>query len=120
MTAIAQASFVAVPWSLTSIVKAAGLEHLARRIEGDNFFVCDLTLHGVQGCADMRDAILQQQFVAELVAIGACLFVAVLVGSLATTFVHLFARGIAPMRGRRVLPVSAAAKDDRLQTAVAA
>ena len=107
---------LADPWSLTSIVQAAGLEHMAHKIEGDNFLVCDLTLHGVQGCADTRDAMLQQQFVAELVAIGACLFVAAMVGSLATAFVHLLAGGMSRRSaGRRSVPMPVPANDDGLQ-----
>ena len=108
------------PWSLTSMVKAAGLEHLARKIEGDNFIVCDLTLHGVQGCADIRNAVLQQQFTAELVAIGACLFIAVLVGSVGSVFVHLLARAIAPVIRRRQARLAPAANHDLTPTAIAA
>jgi len=89
------------PSALEAFVKGAGLEDLARRLEGDTFVVCDLTRHGVQGCADMRSAIEQQQILADIVAIGVCLFIAVLVGSIAVAFVNLAGRAARPLYRRR-------------------
>ncbi len=43
--------------TLSNFVKQAGLQELAELVEGDNFVACDLDLHGVQGCADMRENI---------------------------------------------------------------
>ena len=61
--------------TLTNFVKQAGLQEVAEMVEGDNFVVCDLDLHGVQGCADMREMIANQQMVAECVAIGLAILV---------------------------------------------
>lgn len=87
--------------NLETIVHAAGLDHLSARIAGDTFAVCDLGRDGVQGCADIRNAILQQHIIADLVALGMCIFVAVMVGSLAVAFVHLFAKALRPIQRRR-------------------
>lgn len=87
--------------SLEAIIRATGLDHLSARIAGDTFAVCDLSRNGVQGCADMRNEILQQHLIADLVALGMCIFVAVMVGSLAVAFVHLFARAMRPIQRRR-------------------
>lgn len=87
--------------NLDTIMHATGLDHLSARINGDTFAICDLNRYGVQGCADMRNAVLQQQLIADLVALGACIFVAVMVGSLAVAFVHLFAKALRPIRRRR-------------------
>ena len=77
--------------TLTSFVKQAGLQEVANMVEGDNFVVCDLELHGVQGCADMREMVANQQMMAECVAIGLAIFAAVMVGSIAVAFVNLVA-----------------------------
>ena len=78
--------------TLTHFVKQAGLQEVTEMLKGDNFVVCDLDLHGVQGCADMREMIANQQMVAECVAIGLAILVAVIVGSTAVAFVNLRAK----------------------------
>ena len=88
--------------TLTNFVKQAGLQEVAKMVEGDNFVVCDLDLHGVQGCADMREMIANQQMVAECVAIGLAILVAVIVGSIAVAFVNLWAKFAAPTDKNRV------------------
>lgn len=98
--------------ALEAFVKAAGLEHLAQRIEGDTFVLCDLGTHGVQGCADIRSAIEQQQILADIVAISFCLFVAVLVGSIAVAFVNLAGRAARPLHRRRQRRRQLAAAND--------
>ena len=55
---------------------ATGLENVARKLEGDSYFVCDLQVHGVQGCADLRNDIARQHFAAELIALGLALYFA--------------------------------------------
>ena len=60
--------------------------------------VCDLNTHGVQGCADLRAALDNQKMAAELVAIGLMILVAVLVGTIAATFVRLLAKRAAFLR----------------------
>jgi len=89
-------------FTLHSVMRETGLDELARRIEGDTFAVCDLNTHGVAGCAAMREALLQQHVFAEWVALGLTIFVAVIAGSIAVGFVHLFARAI--RRARLPLP----------------
>ena len=88
--------------TLTSFVKQAGLQEVANMVEGDNFVVCDLELHGVQGCADMREMVANQQMVAECVAIGLAILIAVIVGSIAVTFVNLATKFAAPLGMNRV------------------
>ena len=89
------------PLTLETVVDAAGLSHIARQIQGDAFTVCDLATHGVQGCAEMRRAIEQQHMLADIVAVGFCLFVAFLVGSIAVAFVNLAGRAARPIQRRR-------------------
>ena len=81
---------------------ATGLENVARKLEGDSYFVCDLQVHGVQGCADLRNDIARQHFAAELIALGLALFVAVIVGSIAVAFVNLVTKLAAPTGEHRV------------------
>lgn len=119
MTNIQHSTIRPATSDLQTVVHATGLDHLAQRIEGDNFTVCDISTHGVAGCAEMRNAMLQQQIIAEWVAIGVCLFVAVMVGSLATAFVHLFAKALGPVRRRRERARMAAAGDHK-RNAIAA
>ena len=88
--------------TLTNFVKQAGLQEVAEMVEGDNFVVCDLDLHGVQGCADMREMIANQQMVAECVAIGLAILVAVIVGSIAVAIVNLATKFAAPIGRNRV------------------
>lgn len=78
--------------TLTNLVNEAGLSEIARAAGGDSFVVCDLNTHGVQGCADLRAALDNQKMAAELVAIGLMILVAVLVGTIAATFVRLLAK----------------------------
>ncbi len=78
--------------TLTNLVNEAGLLEIARAAGGDSFVVCDLNTHGVQGCADLRAALDNQKMAAELVAIGLMILVAVLVGTIAATFVRLLAK----------------------------
>lgn len=78
--------------TLTNLVNEAGLSEIARAVGGDSFVVCDLNTHGVQGCADLRAALDNQKMAAELVAIGLMILVAVLVGTIAATFVRLLAK----------------------------
>ena len=78
--------------TLTTLVNEAGLLEIARAAGGDSFVVCDLNTHGVQGCADLRAALDNQKMAAELVAIGLMILVAVLVGTIAATFVRLLAK----------------------------
>ena len=68
---------------------ATGLEPVAKKLEGDTYSVCDLQVHGVQGCADLRNDITREHFAAEVIALGLALFVAVIVGSIAVGFVSL-------------------------------
>ena len=81
---------------------ATGLENVARKLEGDSYFVCDLQVHGVQGCADLRNEVARQHFAAELIALGLALFVAVIVGSIAVAFVNLVTKLAAPIGEHRV------------------
>lgn len=88
--------------TLSNVVKQAGLQEVAEMVEGDNFVVCDLDLHGVQGCADMREMVANQQMVAECVAIGLAILIAVIVGSIAVIFVNLATKFAAPLGMNRV------------------
>ena len=88
--------------TLTNFVKQAGLQEVADMVEGDNFVVCDLELHGVQGCTDMREMVANQQMVAECVAIGLAILCAVIVGSIAVAFVNLATKFAAPLGKNRV------------------
>ena len=88
--------------TLTNFVKHAGLTELADTIEGDNFIVCDIQLHGVQGCADIREAMDNQQMAAECIALGLVIFVAVIVGSMAVAFINLATKLAAPIGRNRV------------------
>lgn len=87
--------------TLTNLVNEAGLSEIARAAGGDSFVVCDLNTHGVQGCADLRAALDNQKMAAELVAIGLMILVAVLVGTIAATFVRLLAKRADLFRERR-------------------
>lgn len=84
--------------TLTNLVNEAGLSEIARAAGADSFVVCDLNTHGVQGCADLRAALDNQKMAAELVAIGLMILVAVLVGTIAATFVRLLAKRAAFLR----------------------
>ena len=88
--------------TLTNFVNQAGLGEVARMVEGENYVVCDLDLHGVQGCADMREMVQNQQMMAECVAIGLAILVAVVVGSIAVTFVNVVTKLAAPIGKNRV------------------
>lgn len=88
--------------TLTNFIKQAGLTELADTIEGDNFIVCDIQLHGVQGCADIRDAMENQQMAAECIALGLVILVAVIVGSIAVGFINLATKLAAPIGRNRV------------------
>ena len=83
--------------TLTSFVKQAGLQEVANMVEGDNFVVCDLELHGVQGCADMREMVANQQMMAECVAIGLAIF--------AVAFVNLVTTFAAPLGMNRIYAI---------------
>jgi hypothetical protein len=88
--------------TLTNFVNQAGLGEVARMVEGENYVVCDLDLHGVQGCADMREMVENQQMMAECVAIGLAILVAVVVGSIAVAFVNIVTKLAAPIGKNRV------------------
>ncbi|WP_297775879.1 hypothetical protein [uncultured Roseovarius sp.] len=88
--------------TLTNFVNQAGLGEIARMVEGENYVVCDLDLHGVQGCADMREMVQNQQVMAECVAIGLAILVAVVVGSIAVGFVNIVTKLAAPIGKNRV------------------
>ena len=91
--------------TLTNFVKQAGLQEVAEMVEGDNFVVCDLDLHGVQGCADMREMVANQQMMAECVAIGLAIFAAVMAGSIAVAFVNLVTTFAAPLGMNRIYAI---------------
>lgn len=100
------------PATLETVVDAAGLSHIARAVQGDAFTVCDLSAHGVAGCAAMRDGLHQQQILADVVAIGFCLLVAALVGGIAITFVDLAGRAVRPFQRRSLQRRQPAAAND--------
>ena len=88
--------------TLTNFVNQAGLGEVAKMVEGDSFVVCDLELHGVQGCADLREKVANQQMVAECAAIGLALLAAVIAGTIAVVFVNLVTKLAAPLGRNRV------------------
>ena len=88
--------------TLTNFVNQAGLGEVARMVEGESFVVCDLDLHGVQGCADMREAVQNQQVMAECVAIGLAILAAVIVGTIAVGFINIVTKLAAPIGKHRV------------------
>jgi hypothetical protein len=96
-----QAQLAAEP-TISNAVKQMGLGEIASTVRGEGFVVCDLNTHGVQGCADMREAADNQKLAAELVALGLVILVAVLVGSIAVTFVKLVTRLAHPVGEHRV------------------
>ena len=81
---------------------ATGLEPVAKKLEGDTYFVCELQVHGIQGCADLRNDIAREHFAAEVIALGLALFVAVIVGSIAVGFVSLVTKLAKPVGEHRV------------------
>ena len=87
---------------MTDFVNQAGLGEVAKMVEGDSFVLCDLELHGVQGCADMREKVEDQQMVAECAAIGLALLAAVIAGTVAVVFVNLVTKLAAPIGRNRV------------------
>lgn len=88
--------------TISNAVTQIGLGEIASMVRGEGFVVCDLNTHGVQGCADMRAAADNQKLAAELVALGLVILVAVLVGSIAVTFVKLVTRLAHPIGEHRV------------------
>ena len=90
---------------LSSIVEHAGLQEIAYAVEGQDYVVCDASVHGAQGCADKREAASHQQVAAECAALGLAILIAVLVGSLAVTFVNLITKLAAPVVKHRVYTV---------------
>ena len=88
--------------TLTNFVNQTGLGEVAKMVEGDSFVVCDLELHGVQGCADLREKVANQQMVAECAAIGLALLAAVIAGTIAVVFVNLVTKLAAPLGRNRV------------------
>ena len=91
--------------SMHNFSKATGLEGLAKELEGERSFVCDLDLYGVQGCADLRNEMMEHHFAAELIALGLAIFAAVIVGSLAVAFVHLATKMAAPLGKHRIYAI---------------
>lgn len=96
-----QAQLAAEP-TISNAVKQMGLGEIASTVRGEGFVVCDLNTHGVQGCADIRSAADNQKLAAELVALGLVILAAVLVGSIAVTFVKLVTRLAHPVGEHRV------------------
>ncbi|WP_155647241.1 hypothetical protein [Erythrobacter donghaensis] len=96
-----EAQLAAEP-TISNAVKQMGLGEIASTVRGEGFVVCDLNTHGVQGCADIRSAADNQKLAAELVALGLVIFAAVLVGSIAVTFVKLVTRLAHPVGEHRV------------------
>ncbi|KEO90496.1 hypothetical protein EH31_10435 [Erythrobacter longus] len=90
---------------LSSIVEHAGLQEIAYAVEGQDYVVCDASVHGAQGCADKREAASHQQVTAECAALGLAILMAVMVGSLAVTFVNLITKLAAPVEKHRVCAV---------------
>lgn len=88
--------------TLTNIVNQAGLGEIAKAIEGDTYVVCDPNSHAVQGCADMRSAMQNQQMAAELVAIGLAIVVATFVGMIGVGFIKLVTLIAHPVGQHRV------------------
>jgi hypothetical protein len=90
---------------LSSIVEHAGLQEIAYAVEGRDYVVCDASVHGAQGCADKREAASHQQVAAECATLGLAILMAVMVGSLAVTFVKLVTKLAAPVGKHRVYEV---------------
>lgn len=88
--------------TISNAVTQMGLGEIASTVRGEGFVVCDLNTHGVQGCADMRATADNQKLAAEFVALGLVILVAVLVGSIAVTFVKLVTRLAHPIGEHRV------------------
>ena len=88
--------------TISNAVTQMGLGEIASTVRGEGFVVCDLNTHGVEGCADMRAAADNQKLAAEFVALGLVILVAVLVGSIAVTFVKLVTRLAHPIGEHRV------------------
>ena len=96
------AALIAQEPSIGGFVMATGLKPLAEKLEGERMMVCDLNLHGVQGCADLRAMQAREELATEIVAIGILLFVAAMVGGLAVAFVHLVTKLAKPIGRHRV------------------
>jgi hypothetical protein len=90
---------------LSSIVEQAGLQEIAYTVEGRDHVVCDASVQGAQECADKREAASHQQIAAECAALGLAILMAVIVGSLAVTFVNLVTKLAAPVGKHRVYTV---------------
>lgn len=90
---------------LSSILEQEGLQEIAHAVEGQDYVVCDVSVDGAQGCADKREAASYQQVAAECAALGLATLLAVIVGSLAVTFVNLVTKLAAPVGKHRVYAV---------------
>lgn len=86
------------PTSLEAAVEGLRLQPLADALGGDAFAVCDLTVHGVAGCAAMREALHTQHLFADLATLGIVLLVAALTGGIAVLFVKMMGAALHFMR----------------------
>ena len=94
MTQYHQALTLIADHSFHGLIASLGLEDLANHIQGNRVELCNLDIQSAAGCAHMRWIIAQEHFIAELVALGLTILVAVMVGSLAVAFVNAVVRAM--------------------------
>lgn len=73
--------------AVTEVVHDMGLAPLSRSLRGDTFEVCDLNAHGVEGCAQMLNAMHQTHYIADCAALGIMFLVVAITGGIAVLFV---------------------------------
>ncbi|MGE4404297.1 hypothetical protein [Pseudomonas sp.] len=76
--------------TLSSIVEQTGLQQLAKAIAIDTSPKCETHRSTPTHCAQLQAAHQRQQILADCIAVGFALFVAVVVGRVAVRFVELF------------------------------
>lgn len=73
--------------AVTEVVHDMGLAPLSRSLRGDTFEVCDLNTYGVEGCAQILNAMHQTHYIADCAALGIMFLVAAITGGIAVLFV---------------------------------
>ena len=88
--------------AVTQAVHDMGLAPLSKSLRGDTFEVCDLNTRGVEGCAQMLNAMHQTHYIADCAALGIMFLVAAITGGIAVLFVKFACASWRAARARRL------------------
>lgn len=88
---------------LANLVRQAGLEDLAKAIQGNTNFHCVIEATGPQRCAELAEIHRRQQLFSDAAAIALALSFAAIVGQIAVIFVAVVGSRCRRMRSTRPL-----------------